>query len=97
MRIRDTICQNRIQHRELLFRNNRPTEINHTTTIINPPRNIFYIGGSIGAAHGNFEVTGDILLKTKSDYIYGLYYNPITNIKGGRVYIPLRFKKWQHN
>lgn len=93
IRIMDTISRNRLQHRKLIYKNNRPTEIKYTTTIINPKKNIIYVGGSLGFCEDNFNVSAGLFLKTKKDRLYGIYYNPVRKEYGGQIYFPIRFKK----
>lgn len=93
LRIQDTIYMNRLKYRKLIFKNNRPTEIKYETTIINPPKNILYIGGALGFCENNFNVSAGLFLKTKKDYLYGIYYSPVRKEYGSQIFIPVRLKK----
>lgn len=46
--VRDTVKRNRLQSRELIYENRRPTVINRTTTNIVRKENKFFVGGEIG-------------------------------------------------
>jgi hypothetical protein len=95
IKIEETITQNKITKRDLFFKNRRITAIN--TKVTNPPRVDVYVGSILSGSKTSFNFSGSLLLKTKKDNIYGLYWSPITHEVGGQIYWKIKlnnlFKK----
>ncbi len=76
----DTISRNKIQSRQVEFRNRRPVQINtYTTEIIQKKWNIgvgVFVGGLIQADSGRFDAGFGAILSTKGKSTYGVEFNP---------------------
>jgi len=96
----DTVFQNQLQKRTMLFQNRRPTVIN--TTINNygeTPCNKLYIGAGLGKSIPNFLTDSVIrmpvalLLTTKGRWAYELEYDIFTNYVEAKVFYKLSFRR----
>jgi len=76
--VNDTISQNKIQYRSVLFKNLRPTSTVINTTIVDtcpPARRKIFLGGFVGGNRELFHWGPEVLLETKREAIYGYHYN----------------------
>lgn len=99
----DTVTQNHLQKRTMLFQNRRPTVINTTTTIYGEiPVNKFYLGAGLETninpffSKPNLTVNALLVLKKNWSYEAEVLF-PLNNIKdigvGFHAYYKLSFRK----
>lgn len=80
VRLIDTVFQNGLQGRKLIFQNRRATVINNTyVTYGDKPRNQVFIGPAIGRSLDRFAVGGQVLLVGKKNMAYSYTYDALNN------------------
>jgi hypothetical protein len=88
----DTVHQNQLQNRTLIFQNRRPTAIN-TTIYGEIPRHKVFIGPVIGRSLDQFAVGASVLWVTKKRFAYQYTYDVLNNDHYLCLYYKISFRK----
>lgn len=89
--VNDSVYQNKIQHRQFLFLDLKPTTINEYS--VADPKNKWFIGGQVGGNVDHIDAGISLMLLTKKDHGYAYTYQAFSNTHNVTLYWKISLRK----